>query len=45
MSQPNFETLLHNVIDGIATVTLNRLNAFTPGMLLDIFCSLRCDGR
>lgn len=39
MSQPRFDTLLFDVQDGIATVTLNRpdkLNAFTPQMRDDL---------
>ena len=42
MSQPTFETLLYDVADGIATITLNRpdrLNAFTPKMMLDIIAA------
>ncbi len=42
MSQPNFETLLYDVADGVATITLNRperLNAFTPKMMLDIIAA------
>ncbi|MCC7267057.1 MAG: enoyl-CoA hydratase, partial [Caulobacteraceae bacterium] len=39
MTKPEFETLLYNVADGVATITLNRpdrLNAFTPKMMLDM---------
>ncbi|MBI1197950.1 MAG: enoyl-CoA hydratase [Phenylobacterium sp.] len=39
MSQPTFETILYDVADGVATITLNRpdrLNAFTPKMMLDL---------
>ena len=39
MSAPQFETLLYDVQDGIATMTLNRpdrLNAFTPQMRDDL---------
>ena len=39
MAQPTFETLLYNVEDGIATLTLNRpekLNAFTAQMRDDL---------
>ena len=39
MSQPTFETLLYDVSEGIATITLNRpdrMNAFTPRMMLDM---------
>ncbi|MBL8772046.1 MAG: crotonase/enoyl-CoA hydratase family protein [Phenylobacterium sp.] len=42
MSQPTFETLLYDVEDGIATITLNRpdrLNAFTPKMMLDMIAA------
>jgi enoyl-CoA hydratase/carnithine racemase len=42
MSQPTFETLLYDVADGVATITLNRpdrLNAFTPKMMLDIIAA------
>ena len=42
MSQPTFETLLYDVADGIATITLNRpdrLNAFTPKMMLDMIAA------
>ncbi|MDP1632169.1 MAG: crotonase/enoyl-CoA hydratase family protein [Caulobacter sp.] len=42
MSQPTFETLLYAVEDGIATITLNRpdrMNAFTPGMMLDMIAA------
>jgi enoyl-CoA hydratase/carnithine racemase len=39
MSQPQFETLLYSVEDGIATLTLNRpekMNAFTTQMRDDL---------
>jgi enoyl-CoA hydratase/carnithine racemase len=39
MNLPNFETLLYNVEDGIATITLNRpdkMNAFTAQMRDDL---------
>lgn len=39
---PEFETLLYDVDDGIATITLNRpdrLNAFTPKMMLDMIAA------
>ena len=39
MSQPTFETLLYDVEDGIATITLNRpdrMNAFTARMMKDL---------
>lgn len=39
MSQPTFETLLYDVEDGIATITLNRpdrMNAFTARMMKDM---------
>lgn len=42
LSQPTFETLLYEVADGIATITLNRpdrLNAFTPKMMLDMIAA------
>ncbi len=42
MAQPVFETLLYDVADGIATITLNRpdrLNAFTPKMMLDMIAA------
>jgi len=39
---PEFETLLYDVADGVATITLNRpdrLNAFTPKMMLDMIAA------
>lgn len=39
MSHPTFETLLYDVEDGIATITLNRperMNAFTARMMKDL---------
>ena len=39
MAAPTFETLLYDVEDGIATITLNRpdkLNAFTNQMMHDL---------
>jgi len=39
VAQPTFETLLYDVEDGIATITLNRpdrMNAFTPEMMRDL---------
>jgi enoyl-CoA hydratase/carnithine racemase len=42
MPQPTFETLLYEVSEGIATVTLNRpdrLNAFTPKMALELIAA------
>ncbi|MGB7183205.1 MAG: enoyl-CoA hydratase-related protein, partial [Burkholderiaceae bacterium] len=43
MTQISFETILYDVQDGIATITLNRpdkLNAFTSQMRLDICAAL-----
>jgi enoyl-CoA hydratase/carnithine racemase len=42
MSHPTFETILFDVEDGIATITLNRperLNAFTAQMMLDMMAA------
>ena len=42
MAQPTFETLLYDVEDGIATITLNRpdkLNAFTSQMMADMIAA------
>lgn len=42
MAAPSFETLLYEVEDGIATITLNRpdrLNAFTPKMALELIAA------
>jgi enoyl-CoA hydratase/carnithine racemase len=42
MTRPTFETLLYEVSEGIATITLNRpdrLNAFTPRMMLDMIAA------
>jgi enoyl-CoA hydratase/carnithine racemase len=42
MSQPTFETLLYDVSEGIATITLNRperMNAFTPKMALELIAA------
>ena len=42
MATPKFETLLFDVEDGIATITLNRpdkLNAFTAQMMLDMIAA------
>jgi enoyl-CoA hydratase/carnithine racemase len=42
MAQPTFETLLYDVADGIATITLNRpdkLNAFNGQMMRDMIAA------
>ena len=42
MAKPEFETLLYDVADGVATITLNRpdrLNAFTPKMMVDMIAA------
>ena len=42
MASPTFETLIYDVAEGIATITLNRpdrLNAFTPQMMLDMMAA------
>jgi enoyl-CoA hydratase/carnithine racemase len=42
MPQPIFETLLYDVREGIATITLNRpdrMNAFTPKMSLELIAA------
>lgn len=42
MTTPTFETLLYDLADGIATITLNRpdrMNAFTPRMMLDLIAA------
>src|SRR5580698_7346144 len=42
MSAPTFETILYDVADGIATITLNRpdkLNAFTTQMMADMIAA------
>ena len=42
MAQPTFETLLYDVADGIATITLNRpdkLNAFNTQMMKDMIAA------
>jgi len=42
MPNPTFETLLYDVSEGIATITLNRpdrMNAFTPKMALELIAA------
>ncbi|MGA0601615.1 crotonase/enoyl-CoA hydratase family protein [Caulobacter sp. KR2-114] len=42
MANPTFETILYDVEDGIATITLNRpdkLNAFTPKMMSELIAA------
>ncbi|HEX4182677.1 MAG TPA: crotonase/enoyl-CoA hydratase family protein, partial [Caulobacteraceae bacterium] len=42
MTAPTFETILYDVEDGVATITLNRpdrLNAFTTQMMLDMIAA------
>ncbi len=42
MTSPTFETILYDVEDGVATITMNRpdrMNAFTPRMMLDMIAA------
>lgn len=42
MASPTFETILYDVEDGVATITMNRpdrMNAFTPRMMLDMIAA------